>query len=164
MKRAAATEETAPIRKRFWELPLNTLSQDEWERLCDGCGRCCLLKIEEDEPGDDGKPVVHFTRVSCRYLNRSSGRCSVYRRRQKKVPDCVTMTMESLPAALHWIPSTCAYKLRYQGQPLPSWHPLLTGSDEAMRKAGIGVTGRIISEDDVHDDGLEEQIVRWIEI
>lgn len=150
-------------RKRFWELPLAALNRTEWELLCDGCARCCLLKIEQEELDGEGRPIVNFTRVSCRYLHRETARCTVYRRRQKKEPDCVALTIENLPAALHWIPSTCAYKLRYHDQPLPVWHPLLTGSDQAMQEAGISVKGRVISEGDVHDDDLEEQIIRWIE-
>lgn len=163
LKRLTRKNSAEPVRERFWELPLADLTQSEWEQLCDGCARCCLLKIEEDEPAPDGQPVIHFTRVSCRFLNRASARCSVYRRRQKKMPDCVVMDIHNLPTALHWIPSTCAYKLRYQEQPLPSWHPLLTGSTQAMQEAGITVAGRVISEDDVHDDDLEEQIIRWVE-
>src|SRR5690554_4886964 len=126
------TQQKGQPRPRFWELPLAELNRKEWELLCDGCARCCLLKIEEEEFDAQGRPLVSFTRVSCRYLNHFSGRCTVYRRRQKKEPDCVVPTLENLPSALHWIPSTCAYKLRYQDLPLPDWHPLLTGSDEAM--------------------------------
>jgi uncharacterized cysteine cluster protein YcgN (CxxCxxCC family) len=169
------------VRDRFWELPLESLDRKEWESLCDGCARCCLKKLQEDteepdgpdepaktkETGSSGKArstggQLWYTRVVCRYLDQQKCQCTAYGSRQVLVPDCLVLDMTVLKKALHWIPDTCAYKLRYLNKPLPSWHPLLTGSRLAMQQAGINVTGRVISEEYVHEDGLEEHIIRWV--
>ncbi len=141
---------------RFWELPLEQLDKEQWEALCDGCGRCCLKKLI-----DTKTEQVHYTRVVCRYLEQNKCRCQAYSRRQKLVPDCLVLNMENLPQ-LHWIPDTCAYRLRLEGKPLPAWHPLLTGSRDAMRQEQISVTGKVVSEEYVHEDGLQEHIIRWV--
>lgn len=169
------------VRDRFWELALESLDRREWESLCDGCARCCLKKLQEDtdepdepdetaltnETGSAGQTQstagqLWYTRVVCRYLDQQKCRCTAYGNRQVLVPDCLVLDMTVLKKALHWIPDTCAYKLRYQNKPLPAWHPLLTGSRLAMQEAGINVTGRVISEEYVHQDGLEEHIIRWV--
>jgi uncharacterized cysteine cluster protein YcgN (CxxCxxCC family) len=142
--------------EKFWELPLEQLNKEQWEALCDGCGRCCLKKLIDTETEQ-----VHYTRVVCRYLDQRKCRCQAYSRRQKLVPDCLVLTMENLPH-LDWIPDTCAYRLRLDGKPLPAWHPLLTGSRDAMGQQQISVTGKVISEEYVHDDGLQEHIIRWV--
>lgn len=144
------------MRERFWELPLDQLNRTEWEALCDGCARCCLRKLSDDDSGE-----THYTRVVCRYLDQNACRCKAYGRRQHLVPDCVVLDTANL-AELYWIPDTCAYKLRERGDPLPVWHPLLTGSRDAMRHAGIAVTGKVISDEYVHEDGLEEHVIRWV--
>lgn len=142
--------------ERFWELPLEQLDRAQWEALCDGCGRCCLKKLI-----DSTTEQVHYTRVVCRYLEQNKCRCQAYSRRQKLVPDCLVLTMENLPL-LHWIPDTCAYRLRLEGKPLPDWHPLLTSNRDAMREQQISVTGKVISEEYVHEDGLQEHVIRWV--
>ncbi len=142
--------------ERFWEFPLEQLDKEQWEALCDGCGRCCLKKLI-----DTKTELVHYTRVVCRYLEQNKCRCQAYSRRQKLVPDCLVLNMENLPQ-LHWIPDTCAYRLRLEGKPLPAWHPLLTGSRDAMRQEQISVTGKVVSEEYVHEDGLQEHIIRWV--
>jgi uncharacterized protein len=141
---------------RFWEKPLQELNRQEWEALCDGCARCCLKKLSDEESEE-----IHYTRVVCRYLDQGKCSCTAYKKRQQLVPDCLVLDRENL-AALHWIPDTCAYKLREQDKPLPEWHPLLTGSRQAMQEAGINVTGKVISEEYVHEDGLDEHIIRWV--
>ncbi|MDH7943179.1 YcgN family cysteine cluster protein [Pseudohongiella sp. SYSU M77423] len=140
----------------FWERPLETLNRAEWEALCDGCARCCQKKLQ-DEDGE-----LWYTRVVCRLLDQQACSCTAYGNRQVLVPDCLVLDMDVLAKSLDWIPGTCAYKLRYQGKPLPSWHPLLTGSSEAMLEQGIKVTGRVLSEEYVHEDGLEEHVIRWV--
>lgn len=154
------------LREQFWQLPLDQLNRAEWELLCDGCARCCLKKLQDDVDAGDkpesSPPPIRFTRVVCRYLNQSKCSCKAYLDRQIKVPDCLVLNMENLPQSLYWIPDTCAYKLRYLDKPLPHWHPLLTGSRSAMEEAGIPVTGRVLSEQYVHDDGLEEHVIRWV--
>ncbi|MGJ8689308.1 MAG: YcgN family cysteine cluster protein [Gammaproteobacteria bacterium] len=152
-----SSESKPQLSERFWELPLESLNRDEWEALCDGCGRCCLKKLinSKDE-------TVHYTRVVCQYLDTERCACTAYGERQKLVPDCLVLDLEMLEE-LHWIPDTCAYRLRYEGKPLPDWHPLIAGSRAAINAQQISVTGKVISEEFVHEKGLEEHIIRWVE-
>ena len=141
------------LRDRFWELPIGTLNRDEWEALCDGCGRCCLHKIEDEDTGE-----VIETNVACRLLDRTNARCSDYRHRKAFVPDCLRLTPR-LVAQVPWLPETCAYRRRAEERPLPNWHYLLTGSPDAMVRAGASVAGRVVGEDDAGP--LEHHIVEW---
>ena len=137
---------------RFWEeKPLDRMSRAEWESLCDGCGKCCVHKLEDEDTGE-----VHATNVACRLLDRRSGRCRDYRNRKAYVPECVRLTPAKL-RRLDWLPSTCAYRLLDEGRPLPDWHPLLTGDSESVHRAGQSVRGWTVSEDDAGD--LEQHIV-----
>ena len=140
-------------RKPFWEKPLSTLDRGEWEALCDGCGRCCVHKLEDEDSG-----ALYPTNVACQLLDRRTGRCTDYQHRKARVADCVTLDRSKLDR-LDWLPETCAYRLRAQNLPLPTWHPLLTGSDEAMVRAGASVAGRVVGEDDAGP--LEHHIVEW---
>jgi uncharacterized cysteine cluster protein YcgN (CxxCxxCC family) len=137
--------------ERFWEQPLRTLDRGQWEALCDGCGKCCLHKIEDEITGD-----VHPTNVACRLLDRNSGRCSNYRGRRAFVPDCVRLTADQVDK-LSWLPSTCAYRLRAAGEPLPEWHYLISGDPESVHRAGVSVRGWTVSEDDAGD--LEHHMI-----
>lgn len=148
------------MRDKFWNLPLEQLTRPEWEALCDGCARCCLKKLQDDADAD--KPVC-YTRVVCRYLDQQQCQCQAYDTRQVLVPDCLVLDMDVLRESVDWIPDTCAYKLRFLDKPLPEWHPLLTGSRVAMEQADICVTAKVISEEYVHPDGLEEHIIRWVQ-
>ena len=137
---------------RFWEtVPLARMTRGEWESLCDGCGKCCLHKLEDEDTGK-----IHPTNVACRLLDRRSGQCRDYRNRRAHVPECVRLTPSSL-ATLDWLPSTCAYRLLGEGKPLPDWHPLVTGDPESVHRAGISVRGWTVSEIDAGD--LEHHIV-----
>ncbi len=139
---------TAP----FWETKrLEQMSRAEWESLCDGCGKCCLHKLEDEETGD-----LHATNVACKLLDRRSGQCSDYRRRRLFVPECVRLTPAKV-RALDWLPETCAYRLLDEGQPLADWHPLISGDPESVHRAGISVRGWTVSEVDVGD--LEDHVV-----
>lgn len=129
----------------FWEKPLRELSRPEWESLCDGCGKCCLHKMEDETTG-----AIYPTNVTCKLLDRHSCRCSNYRERKAFVPDCVRLTAE-LAGKLSWLPSTCAYRLRSEGKPLPDWHHLVSGDPEAVHRAGMSVRGWTISETDAGD-------------
>ena len=142
--------------KPFWERPLESLNSEEWEQLCDGCGRCCLQKLSDEETGE-----IFYTRVVCRYFDQQSSRCGCYDSRSEKVPDCLRVRDHDI-GTLRWIPDTCAYKLRHEGKPLLDWHPLISGSRDAMEQQGITVAGRAIDERHVHPDGLEEQIITWV--
>ena len=128
------------LRPRFWELPLDRLSKPEWEALCDGCGQCCLHKCEDEDTGD-----IYPTNVACRLLDIPSGRCSDYAGRKKIVPDCLKLTPR-LALTTSWLPATCAYRLRAEGEPLHEWHYLICGDREAVHAAGISVRGKAISE------------------
>ncbi len=135
----------------FWEKPLATLDRAEWEALCDGCGKCCLHKVEDEESGE-----IHPTNVACRLLDRHSGRCTNYRGRKAYVPDCIRLTSSGV-GALAWLPSTCAYRLRSEGKPLPDWHYLVSGDSESVHQAKQSVRGWTVSEDQAGD--LEHHLV-----
>ncbi len=131
---------------RFWEmLPLEALDAAQWEALCDGCGKCCLHKLEDEETGE-----LFPTNVACRLLDRRNARCSDYKHRRAHVPDCITLTPAKL-ANIDWLPETCAYVRRAEGRPLPEWHYLITGDRESIHHAGASVRGWTISEDDAGD-------------
>ncbi len=141
----------------WWQKPLQELTPTQWEALCDGCGRCCLHKLQDEDSGE-----VFYTRVSCRYLDTTSCRCTDYPRRSALVPDCVTLTPGN-QEPLGWLPPTCAYRLRARGEPLRDWHPLLSGDPESVHRAGISVRGRTLPEDHVHPDSHEEHIIHWVD-
>ena len=144
-------------RNRFWELPLDQLDVQEWEQLCDGCGRCCLKKLEDPDTAE-----LAWTRVICRYYDEHEARCSCYQERTRLVPECLDVRHMELMRNLHWMPATCAYRLRAEGKALYEWHPLLSGSRDAMEEAGISVVGRVLSEEHVHPEGLDEHLIRWV--
>ena len=126
----------------FWDKPLAALNRSEWEALCDGCGKCCLHKLEDEDTGE-----IHATNVACRLLDRHTARCTNYRGRKAYVPDCVRLT-SSRVGALAWLPSTCAYRLRAAGEPLRDWHYLISGDRETVHQAGQSTRGWTVSEDD----------------
>jgi len=122
----------------FWEKkPLSDMSESEWESLCDGCGRCCLIKMEDEESGR-----FYFTDVVCALFNPQTCGCGDYANRDVKVPDCVRLTPENI-GALAWMPPTCAYRLIHEGRGLSDWHPLVSGRKESVIEAGVSVKGRI---------------------
>ncbi len=145
--------EAAPLRQpvAFWEKPLAELDRGEWEALCDGCGRCCLHKLEDEETGN-----LYPTNVACKLLDRRTGGCSDYGRRKQRVADCVTLNRSKLDT-LDWLPETCAYRLRANNQPLPQWHYLVSGSRETVHEAGQSTRGWTISETDAGE--LEFHVV-----
>ena len=137
----------------FWvDTPVERLDRGQWEALCDGCGKCCLHKLEDEETGD-----IYLTNVACRLLDRRSGQCSDYARRRASVPDCIRLTPRNLHR-MTWLPETCAYVRRAAGLALPEWHYLICGDREAVHRAGISVRGKTVSENDAGD--LEQHIVQ----
>ena len=131
---------------RFWETKsLEQMTAHEWEALCDGCGKCCLHKIEDPSSG-----AIEYTCVACRYLDLETTRCTRYPQRQRLVSGCVTLTPENV-RKYDWLPETCAYRRLAVGRPLPEWHPLLTGDPESTRRAGMSVAGDAVSEDDIEE-------------
>jgi uncharacterized cysteine cluster protein YcgN (CxxCxxCC family) len=140
----------------FWEeKTLSQMSQSEWESLCDGCGKCCLNKIINDETEE-----LHFTNVACHLLHTKSCQCKKYTQRFKLVKDCVKVSLEDIDQ-FNWLPASCAYRCLVEDKPLPEWHPLITGSQSAMHKGGFSVRGKAISEHSIHPDDLEDYIVTW---
>lgn len=136
--------------------PLRELSQKEWESLCDGCGRCCLIKFEDEETGK-----YYYTNVVCKLLDQKTCRCGDYPHRQRRVPDCLNLREEK---DLSFLPNSCAYRLRSQGKPLPEWHPLISGDKATVAEAGITISGKVVSEEYVHPQQFIQHIIEWIEI
>lgn len=149
---------SARTTKPFWESkPLEGMTPAEWESLCDGCGKCCLHKLQEEE--DDGTlGAVSHTNVACRLLDLGSCRCRKYETRFRYVPDCVQLTPEAV-GGLSWLPASCAYRLVAEGKGLPWWHPLVSGAPETVHEAGVSVRGRAVSE--TRAGPLEHHIVEW---
>lgn len=141
-------------RPHFWTLPLTKLTHQEWEALCDGCGKCCLLKLEDEQSGD-----IAYTNIACRLFDAQTCRCGNYPLRKALVPGCVVLTPETLEQAVHWMPATCAYRLRYEDKPIPDWHPLLTGDQTSVAAAGHSMTGRTVAEYEVAEEDYEDHIM-----
>lgn len=142
------------MRERFWELPLARLTPEEWEALCDGCGKCCLNKIEYEDTGE-----LAFTRIACKLLDGYECCCRSYQNRHDFVPDCVVLTPKKLKDIAWWLPSTCAYRLRAEGKQLREWHYLISGDPESVHKAGISVRDWTVSELNVPEEDWEDHII-----
>lgn len=138
----------------FWQAKrLDQMTEAEWESLCDGCGRCCLHKLRDEDSG-----ALAYTNVACRLLDTSTCQCSNYAERRRDVPDCISLTAPMV-AEIDWLPPSCAYRRLAEGRGLPAWHPLITGDKSSPHAAGVTVSGRVISED--HAGDLEYHIVDW---
>lgn len=141
--------------KRFWERkPLKKLSNKEWEALCDGCGKCCLNKLEDEDTGD-----VALTRVACRLLDDESCHCSQYDIRHQFVPECIVLKPSNLDQHAYWMPATCAYRLLWEGKPLFDWHPLVSGDTQSVHDAGVSVRGWTVSEFETPEEDWEDHII-----
>lgn len=140
----------------WWdEKPLEALNAEEWEALCDGCGRCCLLKLEDEDTGE-----IYTSDVRCALLDGETCACSDYPNRQEKVPDCIKLTPEKV-TQIGWIPASCAYRRLAEGRGLAWWHPLVSGDPATVHAAGISVRGRTVAEADANKDDWESHIVDW---
>lgn len=138
----------------FWQnKTLAQMSEQEWESLCDGCGLCCLQKMQDEEDGD-----VYYTKIACKLLDLGDASCSNYAQRQSLVPDCVQLTPDNTEA-FSWLPHTCAYRLLYEGKPLPLWHHLVCGDKNAVHAAGISQLDNMVSETDVSEDQWEKHLI-----
>ena len=142
-----------PTKKPFWELPLDELTKDQWEQLCDGAGRCSLLMIDDEDTAE-----IEFTNVSCRLFDNETCRCGNYALRKQIVKDCVVLTPENIERIAYWMPQSCAYRLRFDGHELPLWHPLVTGDPDSTHKAGVSMQQRTIPEYEINEDDLEDYI------
>jgi uncharacterized cysteine cluster protein YcgN (CxxCxxCC family) len=148
---------SSELRPQFWKkYPLEALNTQEWEALCDGCGLCCLVKLEDEDTQE-----VAYTKVACKLLDCTTARCSNYPERLDYVPDCIQLTPEKL-RQIHWLPASCAYRRLNEGKSLPSWHYLNTDSRQSVIKARKSVAGRCISETEVDEEQIDEYIVRWV--
>ena len=152
------SEERGPATPPFWETkPLAEMSEAEWEALCDGCGRCCLHKLEDEDTGE-----LHFTRVACRLLDTATCRCRDYPARRRRVEDC--LSVRPLTAEKRaWLPASCAYRRLDEGRGLADWHPLVSGDPRSVARAGVGVAGRAVSELDVPVHEMVHHVVDWNE-
>lgn len=140
----------------FWKnKTLAEMTSDEWESLCDGCGKCCLNKLED---WDDG--TIHWTDIGCELLDGETCRCTDYSNRFDKVPDCIQLTPSKI-SELGWLPPTCAYRLIAEGQELYWWHPLVSGDPESVHYAGISVRGRCQPDTGISPDNYENHLVDW---
>ena len=143
------------LRPKFWEnVALKNLTAKEWEALCDGCGKCCLNKLEDEESGE-----VVFTRVACRLLDDQTCRCGQYDIRKQFVPECVVLTPKTLPDVAYFMPATCAYRLLHEGKPLYDWHPLSSGTPESVHEAGQSVRGWTVPEFEISEEDWEDYVI-----
>ena len=146
------------LRDRFWErYTLQELNEEEWEELCDGCGRCCLLKLEVPETNS-----ALYTCISCRLLDISSCRCKHYEARTKIVSDCIDLNPSTIASIAGWMPETCAYRLLHEGKPLKAWHHLVSGDRQAVHREGISVGSFAVSETKVRPEDLERHVIEGI--
>ena len=143
------------MRERFWEtVPLKKMTRDEWEALCDGCGKCCMNKLEDEDTGE-----VALTRVACRLFDDTTCQCAQYPIRHQFVPECIVLKPTNMDANLYWMPETCAYKLLWQGKPLYPWHPLISWTPESVHAAGVSMQQRTVAEFEVSEDDWEDHII-----
>ncbi|MEM7120749.1 MAG: YcgN family cysteine cluster protein [Pseudomonadota bacterium] len=141
----------------FWRTKtLAELTPKEWESLCDGCGKCCLVKLEDEDTGE-----IDPTDVACRLLELGTCRCGDYVNRKRKVPDCVILSPDNV-GELRWMPATCAYRLVHEGKDLYPWHHLVCGDRDVVHKLGISIKGRVVSERDIPDEDLPDHVIDWL--
>lgn len=140
----------------FWqEKSLSEMTTEEWESLCDNCGKCCLHKLEDEDTGK-----IFYTSVVCDLIDLKSCRCTRYTERCTLVPDCLDLKQHDF-ADYTWLPTTCAYKLLADGKDLPTWHPLVSGSSETVKEAGVSISSYAMKESEI--DQIEEHIIEWLE-
>lgn len=143
------------LRKRFWEtVPIDRMTQKEWEALCDGCGKCCMNKLEDEDTAE-----VALTRVACRLFDDGTCRCTQYDIRHQFVPECVVLSPKNMDQNLYWIPESCAYKLLWTGRKLPDWHPLISGDPQTVHDAGVSMQHSTVSEFEIDEDDWEDHII-----
>lgn len=153
--------DTAPLAAReeqpFWRVtPLEAMTAEQWESLCDGCGRCCLVKLQ-----DEDTEAIAYTDIGCQLLDEFGCRCRDYPNRQAQVPDCVRLTPEVV-RTLDWLPPSCGYRLVAEGRDLYWWHHLVSGDRETVHRAGVSVRGRVAAlEDDLPLEDYVDHMVRW---
>lgn len=149
------TSQTKDLRPRFWErYSFGQLNKAEWEALCDGCGKCCLNKLEDEDTGE-----VVFTRLACRLLDDETCRCSQYDIRKQFVPECIVLTPNTMAEVAYFMPASCAYRLLAEGKPLYDWHPLVSGDPDSVHKAGRSMRHQTIPEFEVPEEEWENHVI-----
>jgi len=143
---------------QFWKTTkLKDMSQEQWESLCDGCARCCLQKLQDDETDK-----IYYTNVVCQYM-KQDGQCSHYQDRQTYVPDCVWLTPADA-AQFHWLPDSCSYRLVSEGKDIPTWHPLKTGTQQSVVDAGFSVLCQeLVPDNTIEEEKWQEQLIEWVQ-
>lgn len=137
----------------IWTIPLQDLSNDDWEGLCDGCGQCCMHKFEDEETGK-----VYYSAIACRLFDGTSCRCTGYEHRCQHVADCIDIRSLQ-PHQFHWLPASCSYRLRFEGKPLPDWHPLLTGSGDSVHSSGNSMKNRCVPEQAIPEEHWIDYVI-----
>ncbi len=146
---------STPLRPRFWEdTPPSRMTRPEWEALCDGCGKCCMNKLEDEDTGE-----VVMTRVACRLFDDTTCQCAQYPIRHQFVPECIVLKPTNMDANLYWMPETCAYKLLWQGKKLYDWHPLISGDPQSVHDAGVSMQSRSVPEFEIDEEDWEDHII-----
>jgi len=144
--------------ERFWQSKtLDEMNDAEWESLCDGCARCCMIKLQDEDTSE-----IHYTALVCPLLQLDSCRCTRYADRQRLVPDCVNLSPQRA-LEYGWLPNTCAYRILAEGRDLAWWHPLVSGSAETVHEAGISVRSKVLPADQVHPSEHQDMVVKWVE-
>ena len=143
------------LRDRFWEVTApGRMTKKEWEALCDGCGKCCLNKLEDEDTG-----AIALTRVACRLLDDTTCHCGQYEIRHQFVPECIVLTPKNLEKHLYWMPETCAYRLIWEGRQLFHWHPLISGNAQSVHDAGVSAQGITIPEFEISEEDWEDYLI-----
>ena len=140
---------------RYWDRKqMSEMSPREWEALCDGCGKCCMNKLEDEETGE-----VALTRIACRLFDDTTCRCAQYDIRHQFVPECIVLRPETIESHLYWLPQTCAYRLVHEGRPLYDWHPLISGRAETVHHAGVSMRDRTLPEFEIAEEDWEDHLI-----
>jgi uncharacterized cysteine cluster protein YcgN (CxxCxxCC family) len=149
------TKTDSALRPEFWRShALEDLTRAEWEALCDGCAKCCLIKLEDEDTGE-----VAYTNISCRLLDQGTCRCGNYALRRQLVRGCVVLDRDNLESVLPWMPRTCAYRLVQEGRDLEPWHPLISNDPESVHRAGVSLRGRMVAEFEVGEEDWQEFVI-----
>ncbi len=144
------------IEKPYWESKrLEEMTPKEWDSICDGCGKCCLCKLQDDETGE-----IFYTNVACKLLDIATCRCTSYKKRKELIPGCAILSPKNIKV-FRWLPQTCAYRLLSQGKELFRWHHLISGSSGMVHKLGVSIKNKVVSETHIHPDQIPEHIVDW---
>ncbi len=147
--------------KPFWEeKKLTEMNREEWESLCDHCGKCCLLKLQDEDSENDDTESVYYTDIACKLYNNEEGQCTDYANREVLVPSCIKLTQDNLND-IEWLPPSCAYRRILEGRGLEDWHHLISGYKNTIHETGYSAIGRVVYAKDVNEDELEEHIVEW---